>query len=157
MTEKLVIYDSVFGNTAKVAEAIGTALGPKTVVKKVDQVQKNDLEGVNVLFVGSPTRAFRPTEGITAFLKNLSPSSLEGVRAAAFDTRIELEDIHPKFFRFIIKLGGYADKIIARRLKKAGADLALEPAGFAVMESEGPLKDGELERAAEWAINAANE
>jgi hypothetical protein len=101
--------------------------------------------------VGSPTRAFRPTEGITAFLKNLSPSALDGVKAAAFDTRIELEDINPKFFRFIIKMGGYADKIIARRLEKAGAELALEPTGFAVVESEGPLKEGELERAAEWA------
>ena len=62
MSEKLVVYDSVFGNTAKVAEAIGEALGDASV-KKVTEVSQKDLHNITVLFVGSPTRAFRPTPG----------------------------------------------------------------------------------------------
>jgi flavodoxin len=151
MTKKLVIYDTVFGNTAKVAETIGEALGPETTVKRVSDISANDLADVNILFVGSPTRAFRPTEGITNFLNQLSKDALKGVRAAAFDTRIHPEDINPKFFRFLFRTIGYADRVIARKLKSAGAELALEPDGFGVQESEGPLKEGEIERAAAWA------
>ena len=150
MTEKLVIYDSVFGNTATVAEAIGEALGD-TPVKKVSDVSPEDLRDLKILFVGSPTRAFRPTPAITNFLKNLDSTALTGVNAAAFDTRIPIEQADSGFLRFMIKLFGYADKKIEKGLTKAGADIALESQGFAVEGTEGPLSENELVRAKEWA------
>lgn len=153
MEKIMVIYDSVFGNTAKVAEAIGKALEGASQVE-VSHVKDVDITALNtfdILFVGSPTRGFRPTEGIQQLLKGLSGDTLKGVQTAAFDTRIAPVDIKSGFLRFIVKLGGYADKIIARKLTKAGGEEAIPSAGFAVKDTEGPLKEGELERAADWA------
>ncbi len=65
----LVIYDSVFGNTEKIALAVGEAAGAQVV--KVGALQDGALAGVELLLVGSPTRGFRPTEGIQKFLKGL--------------------------------------------------------------------------------------
>lgn len=149
----LVIYDSVFGNTEKIAQAIGTAVSTKkdVVVKRVAEINSEDLQGLDLLLIGSPTRGFRPTEGITAFLKNLSATTLQGVKAVTFDTRIPIDSIKPAIFRFIVKKGGYAAPVIAKELEARGANLITEPEGFFVKESEGPLVDGELERAVEWA------
>jgi len=150
VSEKLVVYDSVFGNTAKVAEAIGEALG-NAPVKKVTEVSQKDLHNINILFVGSPTRAFHPTPGTMNFLKGLKRNALSGVKAAAFDTRFPLDQAKPGFLRLMIKLFGYADKKISNALSKAGATLPIENAGFAVQDTEGPLAEGELERVKTWA------
>ncbi len=149
----LVIYDSVFGNTEKIARAIGAALGApvEVPVLQVGSVTPEHLAGVEVLFVGSPTRGFKPTPAISAFLSALPAGALKGVKAAAFDTRIPLESIKNRFFRFIVKQGGYADKIITKALVEKGASLPMPSGGFIVLESEGPLQEGELERAAAWA------
>lgn len=148
----LVIYDSVFGNTEKIAQAIGSAVGTKkdVMVKRVVDVDEKDLVGLDLLLVGSPTRGFRPIESVSKFLNALSSTSLQGVKAAAFDTRIPLESIQSKAFRFIIKKGGYAAPVIAKKLEKNGATIMAAPEGFFVEESEGPLANGEIERAAQW-------
>mgnify|MGYP001056375578 CR=1 FL=1 len=150
MAEKLVIYDSVFGNTAKVAEAIGESIG-NAPVKHVPDVSQDDLKDLKFLFVGSPTRAFRPTPAIMKFLKDLDRGALSGVKAAAFDTRIPKDKTDSGFLRFMINLFGYADKKIEKGLKNAGATLAVDSAGFGVSDTEGPLYEGELERAKSWA------
>ena len=149
----LVIYDSVFGNTEKVARAIGAALGtPAEVpVLQVGSVTPEHLAGVEVLFVGSPTRGFKPTPAVTDFLAVLPSGALKDVKATAFDTRIPLESIKNRVFRWIVKQGGYADKLIAKALAQKGASLPIPSGGFIVLESEGPLQQGELERAADWA------
>jgi hypothetical protein len=51
----------------------------------------------------------------------------------------------------MVKLFGYAAIPIANRLRKKGGELALPPEGFIVEGTEGPLRRGELERAADWA------
>jgi hypothetical protein len=51
----------------------------------------------------------------------------------------------------MIKVFGYADTKMVKQLEKAGAKIALDSAGFGVKDSEGPLADGELERARVWA------
>ena len=150
MAQELVIYDSVFGNTEKVAQGIGEALGDASV-KKVNEVNPGDLEDLEILIVGSPTRGFRPTPAIMNFFKNLPDNALHRLKAAAFDTRIPIEKAEPGFLRFMIKLFGYADEKIAKQLEKAGAYLALKSTGFGVTGTEGPLEDGELERAKNWA------
>ena len=91
----LVIYDSVFGNTEKIALAIGAALNAPTL--PVGQAAPEQVGGLELLVVGSPTRSFRPTEAISKFLNELSKDYLAGVRVASFDTRLALETI--RFFR----------------------------------------------------------
>jgi flavodoxin len=157
----LVIYDSAYGNTEKIANAIGTAIGaalgnalgdPQVVQTfRVNNVKLDQLADLDLLIVGAPTQRFRTTPAMTDFLKNIPADGLKGVRVAAFDTRLSLNDIESSTFRFIIKTGGFAANHIADRLKKRGGDLILPPEGFLVKDMEGPLLEGELERAADWA------
>jgi flavodoxin I len=149
----LIIYDSFFGNTEKIARAIADALGSSMEVEvyKVSDAKPERLTGQDLLIVGSPTRAFRPSPGISGFLKNIPPNRLQGVKAAAFDTRISTVDIKSRALRFLVDLFGYAAKPISKKLGKKGAQIVIAPEGFLVGDTEGPLKQGELERAAAWA------
>ena len=147
----LVIYDSVFGNTEKVAQSVAAAL--QTTALPVSQVTAEQVREQDVLVVGSPTRGFRPTEGISKFIEALPKNHLANVRVAAFDTRIVLETINSKALRFLVDKGGYAASTIAKMLQNKGGKLVLAPEGFFVTGEQGPLKDGELQRATEWASN----
>ena len=149
----LVIYDSFFGNTEQIAQAIGNALGSQEDAGtfRVSSVKQEHLTGLELLIVGSPTRGFRPSEAIASFLKGTSPNGLKGVKVAAFDTRFSVRDIESSALRFIVKTGGYAAKRIAEKLKESGGDLIVPPEGFYVKGEQGPMKEGELERAADWA------
>lgn len=151
----LVVYESFFGNTEKVAQAIGKALGGGQVIKFSD-VTPDALKGVELLVVGSPTRAFQPTPGIKTVLKALPADSLSGMRVAAFDTRMDVKEVNNAFLTFMESIFGYAAEPIAKALVKKGGTLALPAEGFFVKGSEGPLRDGELERAAEWAKKLLN-
>ena len=145
----LIIYDSVFGNTEKIARAIAGVLDTSAI--PISQVDAERLRGLDLLVVGSPTRGFRPTEGISKLLNGLPKNHLAGARTAAFDTRIVLETIDSKALRFLVDKGGYAANTIAKMLEKKGGQRAAPPEGFFVTGEQGPLKDGELERAASWA------
>ena len=149
----VVVYDSVFGNTEKIARAIGAALGPgeDVPVIKVGDVSLAELAGVSLLIVGSPTRGFQPTPALTDFLKSIPPGNLKDVKAAAFDTRIPNETINSPILRALVRFGGYAADPIAKALGQKGATLVAPPEGFLVKDREGPLEDGEIERAAGWA------
>ena len=111
----LVIYDSVFGNTEKIAQSIAAALGTKAI--PVSQADSGQLGGLDLLVIGSPTRGFRPTEGINKLLTGLPKNHLTGVRVAAFDTRIVLETIDSKALRFLVDKGGYAANTIGKMLE----------------------------------------
>jgi flavodoxin len=132
---------------------MGQALAEEGEAKalRVRDVKPEDLTGLDALLVGSPTRAFSPTPVTKDFLKGLAPNSLNGVKVAAFDTRIAVEETGPAFLKFLVKIFGYAAKPIANKLTQKGGTLALEPEGFFVQDTEGPLRDDELARAADWA------
>ena len=149
----LIVYDSFFGNTEKIALAVGKAFGSAKEVTtcKASDVKPNILAGLDYLIVGSPTRAFSPSPATKSFLKGISSKQLAGIKVAAFDTRIAMTDKVPGFLRFMVKLFGYADKPILNDLKKKGGQDTVPPEGFFVLDSEGPLEKGELERAAAWA------
>jgi flavodoxin len=149
-----IVYDSVFGNTAKVATAIAGALEHDNSVRltSVRDANNLDLAGVDLLIVGSPTRGFRPTPQISEFLAGLH-NAHEGLRAAAFDTRIDLETVHPAPLRWVMEAGGYAAARMDEMLRDHGFAESGEFAGFLVTGTEGPLKAGEIERATEWARN----
>jgi len=135
----LVVYDSTHGNTEKIAQAIGNAIGGQ--VLQTDDVDPAALKEFDLLIVGSPTHGGFPTEGIHSLLK--APLALEGIHVAAFDTRTKRS------------IFGYAAPKIARSLERNGGNLLAPPEGFFVLGVRGPLRDEELERAAGWAKGLA--
>jgi flavodoxin len=150
----LVIYDSAFGNTEKIAQAIGNALaaGGEVETLRVGDVRAEHLAGLALLVVGSPTQRFSPLPAITRFLKGIPANGLKGVKVAAFDTRITESEIERvRILAFFVRIFGYAAEPIAKRLEKKGGVPAVPPEGFYVGGTEGPLLEGELERAADWA------
>ena len=150
----LVIYDSQYGNTEKIAWAIRDALSAKaeTRLVRASNVAPRDLSAVDVLIVGSPTQRFHATEPIDRLLKGVS---LRGVNAAAFDTRFDMDEVDSRALRLAVKVAGdsaaYAAPRISAALEKVGATIVAPPEGFIVTGTEGPLRDGELQRAGEWA------
>ena len=150
----LVVYDSAYGNTAKIAQAIGDALGAEADVetRQVGDVEPAQLTSVDLLVVGSPTQKFRPTGAITKLLKSVPAGGLEGIKVAAFDTRFTEEDINKvRILAFFVRMFGYAAKPIADRMVKKGGRLVVPPEGFYVANTEGPLLEDELARASDWA------
>jgi flavodoxin len=144
----LVIYDSAYGNTEQIARAISAAAEADS--RKAADSTPGDIKGVQLLIVGSPTQAGRPTVPVQGWLKALPASSLQGVRVAAFDTRFE-KATSSFFLKLVMSVIGFAAPKIAKALDAKGGTRAGEPEGFFVLDNEGPLKDGELERASAWA------
>ena len=138
----LIVYDSLYGNTKQIAEAIGGAITGDVKVLAVGEVDHSELESLDLLIVGAPTQAGRPSSPMQNFLKELPKTAVAGVNIAAFDTRLTTR---------WVKIFGYAAGKIAKNLKKKGGNLLLDPEPFFVKGKEGPMKDGELERAAQWA------
>jgi flavodoxin I len=137
----LVVFETLHGNTDKIARAIAGGLSGEVVVKNVTTASAPEVEKIDLLVIGSATQGGRPMKGTQAFLDSLSESNMQGLKTAAFDTRL------PTTF---VKLFGWAAKKIADSLSKKGANLLVEPEGFFVMSTKGPEKAGELERAVEW-------
>lgn len=139
----LVVYESINGNTEKIAKAIGEAIGEDVKVLSVGAACSSDLQSIDLLIVGSPTYGGRPTPGMMDFLKHtIAGSSLKDISIAAFDTRLTAK---------FVKMFGFASGRIANSLKGNGGILIKSPEGFYVIGTKGPLKEGELERAASWA------
>ena len=148
-----IVYDSVFGNTRDIAVAIHQALSDNSEadIYSVNEINPEKAASADFLIVGSPTRSFRPTPAIAKLLKSIPKNALAGKQVAAFDTRVKLSDINSKALRFMVKKGGYAAKpILAQLVKKGGSQMG-EPEGFYVRGEEGPLYEGETERAMRWA------
>ncbi len=142
----LIVYDSVYGNTEKIAKAIGGAITGEVKMVRVGEVNSSELKTIDLLIIGSPTQGGRPTPAIRDFLDKVPEASLKGINVAAFDTRIPTK---------LVGVFGYAAGKIAGSLKTKGGTLILSPEGFFVKGTEGPLKEGELEHAASWAKEIA--
>lgn len=151
----LILFDSYFGNTERTAYSIGEGLNKhgKVKLKRLSEASPEILEGINLLILGTPTRAFRPTKAAVDFLKKLPADSLSDVGIAAFDTRISLDDVDSKFLRFMAGLFGFAAEPLQKLMVKKGGTAVGKPEGFYVEGTEGPMADGELERASDWAAS----
>jgi flavodoxin len=149
----LVVYDSTYGNTEKVAQAIAGAIASEATVeaKRVGEVALDAMGALDLLVVGSPTQGFRPTKAVMEFLKRLRSVGLKGMTVAAFDTRFDAAKLQSGALRLLVKTGGYAAPRINSDLQKAGGAPVVPPEGFFVEDTEGPIRPGELERAATWA------
>jgi flavodoxin I len=150
----LLVYDSTYGNTEGIARAIAAAIAGEAKAIRVGEAKTEDIDSVDLLIVGSPTQGFQATKPIQVFIASIPASALKGKAVAAFDTRIQAAEVG-KALRQFMKIGGYAAPRIARALEKKGGNLAAPPEGFFVVEKEGPLVEGELERAAAWAKGIA--
>ncbi|MFW5748973.1 MAG: flavodoxin family protein [Chloroflexota bacterium] len=155
MMKGQVIYDSAYGNTEKVARAIGEALRAQhdVEVRHISNVDIDQLASLDFIVIGGPTQRMNYTEHMRDFLAKIPLSSLSGVKAAVFDTRISIKDIESTVGRLAARvfLHRYAASQITAALEKRDVQLVMEPEGFFVLDTEGPLKDGELVRAANWA------
>ncbi|WP_423069010.1 flavodoxin family protein [Devosia sp. CN2-171] len=144
-----IVYDSVFGNTAVIAEAIARSareLGEVTLLQARDAAGF-DPAAFDLLVVGSPTRGFAPTPVISEFTGGLPKAALA---AAAFDTRLDPDHIQPVPLRWVIQVGGYAADRIVGTLHEKGYRVLAPNGDFLVHGTEGPLKPGEIERAEVW-------
>jgi len=137
----MVVYDSMYGNTQKIAEAIAGAVGPDAKAVKADLADPTQMGPVDLLVVGSPTQGGRPTKPVQEFLDRLPEATVKGMKFASFDTRYS--------GRFV-KVFGFAADRIAGALSAKGGQPASPPQAFLVGGKKGPLKEGELQRAAEW-------
>lgn len=146
----LIIYDSVYGNTEQIAKAIGAGLTGDVKVVRVGEANPSTLVGCDLLILGSPVHGGRPTPALDEFVKSLAANSLQGVNGAAFDTRFDAVE-QGVGLRVLMSVIRYAAERLAKDLKKKGGTLVAKPEGFIVEDKEGPLKQGELERATKWA------
>ncbi|GAB3598334.1 flavodoxin family protein [Angustibacter peucedani] len=170
--QAIVVHESFFGCTRAVADAVAQGLrsaDPTAVVQVVTADDAPaDLRDLDLLVVGSPTHGGRPSSVVSRWLQAqfwgdpVAPArrhrphgrpvtrrslgawlagplrAREGLRAAAFDTRLP-----------VAPTGGAAEEV-ARRLRRRGFVVDVEPQGFVVRGVRGPVADGELERAAAW-------
>jgi flavodoxin len=165
----VVVYESLFGNTHTVAEAVAEGLreGAEVDVTPVKDSTPGVLESADLLVVGGPTHAHGMSSKMTrkgalddATKKGKPVPDVEGpalrewfdgigkverTRAAAFDTRLP----PPKI------IAGSAAKGIARRLRHHGFEVVGQES-FVVEHSEGPPAEGELDRAREWGRTLVN-
>lgn len=156
----LVVYESMFGNTEAVAQAVAGGIQESMAVDVVEVGAAPGVvpEDVTLLVVGGPTHAFgmsRPATRIDAARQVLAIISLErGIRewlkslpvrtgttrATAFDTHVTS------------RFTGSAARAASRRLDRLDYPLVAAPEGFRVTAVKGPLLDGELDRARAWGI-----
>jgi hypothetical protein len=160
----LVVYESMFGNTQVIARAIADGLGTQGEVDLVEVSAAPTVvdAGVDLVVVGGPTHAFSMSRASTRkdagdkYGRPLVSTGI-GVRdwvetvrcgpskmpAAAFDTR------------FANRMAGSAARGAAKRLRRRGFRLFAPAESFIVTGVEGPLRDGEVDRAREWGRHLA--
>lgn len=168
----VVVYESLYGNTAAVAEAIAAGLRGScdVTVVEVRDLTPEAVHAADLLVVGAPThahglpspatrRSAAQRDGAAQWNVAATDTAIRGVRellgglghadgvvAAAFDTRLGGPRV----------LTGAASKGIAQRLRGAGYAVVLPPESFIVSGAKGPMRDGEVERARDWAAQLAH-
>jgi hypothetical protein len=165
MKQALVVYESMFGNTHEVAEAVADGLRAELEVRTLDVSDAPTTIGdeIDLLVVGGPTHAFsmsRPStrrsaseqgadpaaaghDGIREWIAQLS--ARKGLPTAAFDTKV----VKPH-------LPGSAARSAGRKLKHRGLQRVADPKTFYVTGTQGDLVDGELDRARQWGTQLAH-
>ena len=161
----LVVYESMFGNTAEIACAIAAGLGTHSLVALTEVgVAPSEIDrSVDLLVVGGPTHAFGLSTrssrlsaeddavggvisrniGLRDWLAGVSFGSM-ATSAAAFDTRIDKP-----------RIPGSAAHAALRRLRRQGVYVAAPAESFYVSGMTGPLIPGETDRAQRWGESLA--
>ena len=156
-----VVYESLFGNTARIAQAVADGMREHIDVELNGVAAHPGFEGTDLLVVGGPTHAFSMSRvttredavkqgaqadssiGLREWLDELSEGN--GTLFAAFDTRVEM----------VRRLPGSAAKAAAKVARKRGYVPLTRPESFYVLDTPGPLLDGEVQRAEVWGAQLA--
>lgn len=135
--KSLIVYDTRYGNTEQIANAIAEPLGRvgEAVAKKASETTADDVQWADCVVVGSPTHAWDMTPETKGLFERISWARYHGRAAAAFDTKLVQRTAE-----------GAAGKI-DRALRGAGLRLVAKPQSFFVAGPEGPVAEGEIERA----------
>ena len=143
----LVVYDSQYGNTERIALAITEALRPlgQARLACAGDGANAELRDADILILGCPTQGWRPTVKTLAFLDGIPLERLRDLSIACFDTR----------FHKARWLTGSAARVLAQRIERLGGAMIVPPESFFVLGTEGPLERGEPYRAAAWARSIA--
>ncbi|HTH07714.1 MAG TPA: flavodoxin domain-containing protein [Ilumatobacteraceae bacterium] len=164
-----IVYESMFGSTRKVAEAIARGLRPQCTTRVVRVSEASDsIVDTDLLIVGAPTHAHglsRPQSRAEAAKWAADPErglelepGAEGTgmrewldrvdelpaRSAAFDTRADIPEI----------FSGSAARKIEHQLRRRRSDPIIERQSFLV-DKRSSLESGELDRAEEWGREIA--
>lgn len=152
----LIIFDSLYGHTEKVAHAIERELiGEHHVtMEHVLHAGLCDLAHIDLVIIGSPTHGGYETEDIKVFLDTLSDNALRGKRTAAFDTSVVKEDQSPLISKIIDWFGHAVNRMEGEMVEKGAGYVAKQ--SFLVDGETEALKEGELERARVWARSLVN-
>jgi flavodoxin len=135
MKKVLILYDSIYGNTKKVAMSLSRGLeegGLHVDCKTIINVDFEDLGNYNAIGIGGPTHFHGASKNMKTFLRNLKKYDLRNKLGFAFDTRADF------------RLAGSANKRIARYLKKVGLMVVYPSISGIVLGNQGPLEDGTL-------------
>ena len=139
----VVIYDSQYGNTERIAQAIADALhavGQARAVR-IDLAHPIDLENLDLLVIGCPTQGWNITPAMKAYLEQIPAERWHDLAVACFDTR----------FRMPRWMTGSAAHVLGKNLRTMGASLLVPPESFFIYGKRGPLPADELHRAVGWA------
>ena len=159
MTNALVVFESMFGNTEAVANAIADGLREQGAVRVVEVGEAPDSlpSGVDLLVVGGPTHAFSMTRANTRqSAVNQGASSQKaaqpGIREWISDVGISDDVPVATFDTKVVKphLPGSAAHAADRKLRHRGLHHVVRPETFYVTGTTGDLVDGELSRAKKW-------
>jgi len=156
-----VVYESLFGNTARIAQGVAEGLSKHLDVELHGVAERRPPEGTDLLVMGGPTHAFSMSRATTredAVKQGATADSAIGLREwleelpegndtlfAAFDTRVEM----------VRRLPGSAAKAAAKMARKRGYQPLTRPESFYVQDTPGPLLDGEVQRAEVWGAQLA--
>jgi flavodoxin len=152
--ETLIVYFSKYGNTRLVAERIGETIraangGNGSVrVIPLDQLVCDDLESADLVVMGTPTHKMDLPEAVRPVFERLPRMALLGKHVAAFDTSYKMSAFMARFT---------AANKLSKMLRKLGGKQVVPPRSFHVIDREGPLYEGELERAWAWVGDLCNE
>jgi flavorubredoxin len=130
----VVIYDSKFGNTERIAKSLAEGLeraGIETACVNTNDVKAESLKDYDFIAIGAPTQMFTASRPMKDFLLKLEGvEGLRGKHGFAFDTKFES------------RLSGSASKYIEKRLKELGMEIVKPRQSAIVKKTEGPLEEG---------------
>jgi menaquinone-dependent protoporphyrinogen IX oxidase len=147
----IVVFDTSYGNTKAIAQAISETLGESGIdvdAFPVKEVKKLSAKENDFLVIGSPTRFGTMSFAMKGFLRKVKSEEWAGKPFAAFDTE------NPEN---IDKNEGSAAEKIAVNLRDKKMSQLLPVLKAVVHDMKGPLKEGEVERAKEYARRLAVE
>lgn len=110
----LILFDTLFGNTEKIARCLAEGLEEAGVQAKCASIKDAEIDGLaeyDLLALGAPTQYLTVSKPMKVFLERIKGRDLKGVHGFAFDTKLD------SF------LSGSAAKFIEKKLEEAGLEI----------------------------------